>query len=91
MANFESHKTYTDLDGMSRSFTFVDHDTKTKISLNRNTPFNVEWDFLYKLAEDYKEIRDKFLQENSTELEYINLAQLRKIRDLISEINNFVD
>lgn len=45
--HYTSAKNYTDLDGMSKSFTFIDHDIKTSISTNTEI-MDKEWQKKYK-------------------------------------------
>lgn len=40
--HYTSAKNYTDLDGNSKSFTFIDHDVKTKIAAKVTSPEEIE-------------------------------------------------
>lgn len=82
---YTSTQTYTDLDGQSKSFTFVDHDVKLKTGFNYETPFNEEWNQLEELARKNPEVTEKYFQENDISWDNINLSHLRKI---IYRINN---
>jgi len=74
---------YTDETGMSRQFTYVDHDKKLKISPRTDTPFNKEWDALEQQVIN-NPIFTQYLEDN--ELEWglnVNLGHLREIKKLI--------
>jgi len=74
---------YTDIDGMRKQFTYVDHDKKTKIGLTAKTPFNEEWNALESAVKGHP-LFEIFLTEH--ELEWglnVNLGHLRQIKALI--------
>lgn len=76
---------YTDIDGMRKQFTYVDHDKKTKIGVSSNTPFNKEWDYLEKAVKD-DPLFNIFIHENDLEWGVnVNLGHLRQIKELIDE------
>ncbi len=68
---------YTDIDNMSRQFTYIDHDKKSKISFGAGeTPFQREW----------RELSTFILEYNPDEdLSEINLGQLRALKQQIDE------
>lgn len=74
---------YTDIDGMRKQFTYVDHDKKTKIGISAVTPFNIEWDALELAVKDHP-LFEIFLNENGLEWGCnVNLGHLRQIKALI--------
>ena len=77
---------YTDLNGMSRQFTYIDHDKKPTLSLGgKKTPFNIEWETLEEYVKGHP-IFEKYLKENSLEWGMnVNLGHLREIKKLIDE------
>ena len=85
-ANFNAAQGYKDLDGLSKSFTYVDHDVKLKVGFNTLTDFNIEWDSLEELSKEYSKITEKYLKDNNLEEYQINLGHLRDIQRIISDI-----
>ncbi len=77
---------YTDEQGLTKQFTYVDHDVKSKISfLPGKTAFNIEWDALESYVLGHP-IFYKFLKDNELEWEQnVNLGHLRQIKKLIDE------
>jgi hypothetical protein len=74
---------YTDIDGASKQFTYVDHDKKTRIGVSSNTPFNKEWEYLESAVKDHP-LFEVFLNENGlTWGENVNLGHLRQVKALI--------
>lgn len=74
---------YTDIDGMSKQFTYIDHDKKIRIGLSSNTPFNQEWAALESAVKGHP-LTEIFLNENDLEWDVnVNLGHLRQIKALI--------
>lgn len=77
---------YTDLDGMSRQFTYIDHDKKSKTSFSSSTSFNKEWDKLEKICLNHP-IFEEYLQINGLEWGVnVTLGDLRNIAKAIAVI-----
>lgn len=74
---------YSDMDGMSRQFTYVDHDKKLKVAFDSKTPFNEEWDMLEKAIVDTP-VFIKYLEDNNLEWGLnVTLFHLRTIKTMI--------
>lgn len=69
--------TYTDIDGMSRQFTTIDHDIKSKISFGgKETSFQREW----------RELSSFIIQHNpEADLSEITLGEMRTLKKEIDE------
>lgn len=77
---------YTDIDGLSKQFTYVDHDKKLTAAFNSNTPFNIEWNAMEAELVGTP-IFDKYLKDNSLEWGLnVNLGHLRQIKQLYDEL-----
>jgi hypothetical protein len=81
--HYTSAKNYTDLDGNTKSFDFVDHDVKTKIATfgGRKTDFQIEWDILtdYIKKSLGNPIIADYEREEGKQLKDFNLGQLREL------------
>lgn len=76
---------YVDDNNLTRQFTYIDHDKKTKVGLSSATPFNFEWERLEKVCLGHP-IFDKFLVDNELEWEVnVNLGHLRTVAALIEQ------
>lgn len=82
-AKYNAPQMYTDLDGLSRSFTYVDHDIKGKFTMNKTSEFNKEYDILEKKALAHPEITEKYFKENNIDWSNVNLGHLRLICKII--------
>jgi hypothetical protein len=75
---------YTDIDGISKQFTYIDHDKKTKVGINYNSTFNKQWEALEKEIRNHP-ICEKFLIENDLEwglnLTWGHLLQIKELID----------
>lgn len=74
---------YSDIDGMSRQFTYVDHDKKLKITFNSTSSFNNEYDAMKEYIKDHP-LCHKYMKKNKLDWDsYMPLSTLIEIKKLI--------